>query len=120
MMRILPRSQGKVLGVLCSEKITLNDYKKTLIPALNRIIAEHGKVRILFDFSDDFSGYELKAMMEDARYSFKHFKKFEKFAAINSPLWIRPMVSILDSFTKCRSRAFHKSARDEAWGWIEG
>lgn len=120
MLRILPRSQGNVVGVELSGKITEEDYTKILIPTFNRVIAEQGKARVLLDFADDYKGYEMKACLEDIRYSVRHLRNFEKCATINAPAWAKVAVKILDTVTSCKSRAFEKHRRDEAWGWIEG
>lgn len=120
MLHILPRSQGNVLGIECSGKVSREDYLETLEPALNRVIAEHGQVRVLFIFGEDFEGYKLEAMLEDIRYGFKHMKRFEKLATINAPSILVPILKLFDKVSKCRCKNFDRAAADEAWGWIEG
>lgn len=119
MLIILPRSQGNVVGIELSGKVTRDDYINTLIPVFNRVIAEHGKARALIDFADDFSGYEVKALWEDARYGFKHMKQFEKCAVINAPFWANFAIKVMDKITKCKSKVFDKHDRDRAWIFIE-
>lgn len=119
MLQILPRSQGNVVGVTCSGKVTGQDYRDILLPTISRIIAEHGKARVLFDCDDNFMGYEAKALLEDMRYSFRHRHQLERFAVINGPGWLNLLTKACDKLTKCRCRTFHKAVREQAWLWIE-
>lgn len=119
MIKILPRSQSNVLGVLLSKKITHQDYLVTLIPALDRILEEYKTARLLAEFSEDFSSYAFNAFFEDVRYTFKHSKEFKKFAVVNAPLWLRVTLPLLSALTSCQCRSFERHEREEAWTWIE-
>jgi hypothetical protein len=119
MIRVLPRSERNVIGIEFSGKITREDYTQVLIPTFNSIIAEHGKIRALIDFANDFSGYEWRAIIKDAVFGVKHLRHFEKIAMINAPSWISIFIKIIDKLTKCRSRAFDSSNRETAWDFIE-
>lgn len=119
MMRILPRSQGNVVGVLLTGKITKDDYNKVLIPALDQAKQAPGKIRLLMEFAENFSGYSIKAMYKDARYGFKNIKYFEKCAMINAPSWVRMLMKIFDKLTPWACRNFETEQRDKAWEFIE-
>lgn len=119
MLRILPRSQGNVIGFEFNGTITAKDYDEILIPAFERIIAEHGKVRALVEFTDAFTGFALKAVAKDLRYSSRHLHQFEKFAVVNAPVWITIMTRLTNALTKCQCRSFSKSERKAAWDFIE-
>jgi hypothetical protein len=120
MIRILPRSQGNVVGIECIGKISREDYTSTVIPAIDRAIAQHGKARVLVEFADSFSGYDIKALFEDARYGGKHLRDFERCAVINGPLFVKMAFKLMNKVTKCECRSFDKSDRDKAWNFIEG
>lgn len=119
MIRILPRSQGNVVGIECSDLITPEDYTQILIPAFNRVLAEHGKIRLLLEFSANFSGYSMGALAADIKYGVKHARNFERWAMINGPGWAKWLLQIIDTTTSCRCKSFSKIDRDKAWNFIE-
>ncbi len=56
--------EGKTLEILANGKLSQEDYKK-LIPEVERLIKEHGKINILFEMSQ-FHGWEPGALWEDS------------------------------------------------------
>lgn len=120
MMRLFPESQRNILGIELSKKVTKKDYRDFLAPAFDRVVAEHGMLRVLFDFTDDFQGFELAIIYEDARFVLHHLKQFERVALINSPEWIKPLLVVFEWLTKCPVRTFSKNEHLQAWAFIEG
>ena len=43
MFQIMPESQGKILGLRATGKLTVQDYQEVLIPRLEALIKKHGK-----------------------------------------------------------------------------
>jgi hypothetical protein len=56
MLHILPESQADILGVKAIGKFTNQDYREFLIPRLEDLIQEHGRVRVLLYLDEDFQG----------------------------------------------------------------
>ena len=49
MLEMMPESQANVLGVKGGRlELTREDFQEVLVPRLKAIIAEHGRVRVLF------------------------------------------------------------------------
>jgi len=78
MIQVLPQSHDAVIGVVASGVLTDADYKETLIPLLEKRIAEHGRARLLVEIADTFGGWEMAAAWDDASFGFAHRADFER------------------------------------------
>ena len=118
MLEILPESQGNTLGVKASGKVTDQDYKEILIPAADKLLAEHGRGRFLYYLSKEFKGFELAAILDDVKYVGKHSDKFDKIALVGGPRWINQTVNIAKHFIKAEMKEFTDEQIAEAWVWV--
>lgn len=113
------RSKGRVLGLKVVGKITQEDYTNLVIPEVDRIVAEHGRVRVLFE-TEDFCGAELKAMWLDSKLGVQHGKSFERIAWVGSQRWEEWLTTafkpIFSAFTEFRY--FDHSQLEQAWEWV--
>ena len=46
-----------VVGFLAKDEVTSDDYQQRLVPAIERALAAHDKIRLLYVFGGDFTGY---------------------------------------------------------------
>ena len=70
-VEICEEEGGKVLGVILSGKLTKDDYQH-FVPEVERLVAQHGKIRILARMHD-FHGWTVGALWEDIKFDWKHF-----------------------------------------------
>ena len=54
-----------VAAFRCTGHVTKEDYTGVLVPAALRKLQTHDKVRLYYEVSDDFSGFDPAAMWED-------------------------------------------------------
>ena len=73
-------SAGKLLHVKASGKLTKESYE-TFAPLVDELIAEHGKLKILFEMHD-FHGWTAGALWEDIKFDFKHWRHIERLAIV--------------------------------------
>lgn len=120
MFEILEESHGNVLGVRASGKLTKEDYDEILIPRVEAIYGEEGKVHLLFYMDEDFKGWEPMAMVEDFKVGIgKYGNDFDKFALVGGPEWVKLLMD-LDSFLiKAEIKIFAVDQLGEAWDWLE-
>ncbi len=119
MIRILPNSEGCILGVQASEKLTDSDYRDIWIPKLEALIESHGKVRALLYMDETFKGWEPAAIFDDAQFGLRHAGDFEKIAIIGGPEWIESGTKLLRYFIKGKIKVFQRGELDDAWNWIK-
>lgn len=119
MIDILPESQGKILGIKASGTLTDHDYKTMLIPRLETIIHDHGKARVLCQMGEDFHGWEMEAMWDDAKFGIAHRNDFEKFAVVGGTRWIEWGAKLGALFMKTELHTYPSAQLKEAWDWIQ-
>jgi hypothetical protein len=120
MLDVLPQSEGKLLVLHASGKLTDRDYHKVLIPRLERIIAEYGKASVVFEMDEAFRGWELGAAWEDMRLGLQHHEDFEKLAVVGGPRWVGWGTRIAAHFMSGEMRTFPADALAEALAWARG
>jgi hypothetical protein len=119
MIEVLPKSHDNILAVKASGKVTAEDYEKVLIPKAESLLAEHSRGKFLYYLSNEFEGFELGAMWDDAKYISGHSDKFDKVALVGGPKWIEWTSKISGLFIKAEVKTFSVDQLDEAWNWIE-
>jgi len=119
MLEILPESQGKVLGIKASGTLTDPDYQDILLPRLETIIRDHGKARVLCLMDQDFHGWDMEAMWDDAKFGFAHRHDFEKFAVVGGPRWVEWGANLGALFMNTDLRTFPSEQLEDAWAWIQ-
>lgn len=118
MISILPESDGSILGVRATARLTDSDYTDIWVPAMAAIIDKYGKVRALLYMDAGFEGWEASAFWDDATFGLKHNDDFEKIAIVGGPTWVRWSIKLMIPFLKCQVKMFRNSQLENAWGWI--
>lgn len=106
----------KILVVRASGKLSKEDYGH-FIPAVERLIKEQGKIRLLF-VMHDFHGWEAGALWEDIKFDVKHFADIERLALVGEKKWEEWMAEFCKPFTSAEIRYFDQSQADEGQSWI--
>jgi hypothetical protein len=119
MVEILPESEGNVLGIRVSGKLTLEDYKEILIPEVNKILKNHDKLRILTLVDETFRGRELRAIPENLKFGIKNRKRIEKSAVVADSKLIRTLAKVGSYFMRGPVKTFPEKKLDAAWTWIK-
>tara|TARA_R110000850_G_scaffold233259_2_gene358181 strand:- start:797 stop:1156 length:360 start_codon:yes stop_codon:yes gene_type:complete len=115
-IQLIEVDEGKVLEITLSGKLTKADYE-TFTPEVERLIAEHGKLRLLVSMTD-FHGWELGALWEDTKFDLRHYADFEKLALLGDSKWEKGMAAFCKPFTKANIRFFPTDDRSEAESWL--
>ena len=119
MIEVLPESQRNILGIKASGKLTHQDYTDVLIPRLETIIKEQGKARVLCNMGEEFHGWELEAMWDDAKFGLKHKNDFEKFAVVGGSRWVEWGAKLGALLISGELKTFSHGQFNEAWTWIK-
>ncbi|MFH1781653.1 MAG: STAS/SEC14 domain-containing protein [Patescibacteria group bacterium] len=117
MYDILTESNGKNVGVKVVGRITKEDEDK-LIERVNQVVAEHGKINVLFDFTD-FTSAELKAEIEDFQWLQAHKDKIIKMAAVGSKKYEKMCAEFVKLIFHGDYKYFEESQLLEAWAWLK-
>jgi hypothetical protein len=109
-------ADGNVLEVRVTGKLSKEAYHE-FVPLVETMIAQHGKVRIVF-VMHDFHGWEAGALWEDVKFDLKHFKDIERLAIVGESKWEKGMAIFCKPFTTAKIQYFDAANVDEARTWI--
>ena len=119
MIKILPESQGSIIGLKIEGRLNHEAYR-AVVPFLEERIRQYGMIRLLLDLKG-FEGWRLKAAIDDMFFSLKHRKHIERIALVlekESDRW----ASMIDRpFTRGvigKEKCFRGRQIGEAWDWI--
>src|ERR1035441_5055698 len=98
---------GKVLEIQLTGKLAKEDYEQ-LVPAVERLVKEHGRIRILVEMRD-FHGWTAGALWEDIKFDAKHFKDIDRVAMVGETKWQQGMAVFCKPFTIAKIRYFDRS-----------
>ena len=110
---------GKLLAVHVIGKLTKADYER-FVPEFERLVRQHGKLRVLFDMTD-FHGWEGSALREEINFDLEHFFDIERLAMVGDKKWEKIMSVFCKPFTTATIRYFdHMEAAKARWWLDEG
>lgn len=110
-------NNGKLLCVHVSGKLIKDDYAD-LVPAFERLVQQHGKLRVLFDMIG-FHGWEVSAAWEDTKFAIQHFSDIDRLAMVGDREWQHGMAIFCKPFTRAQVRYFDHAKVTEARKWLD-
>jgi SpoIIAA-like len=114
----IPNLPDNVIGFSATGKVTADDYESVIIPAVEALLAHHGKVRFLYHLGAEFAGFEPAAMWDDTKLGLKHLAHWEKMALVSDVEWIRAAVKIFGLAIPGHVRVFRNSELAAAQRWV--
>ena len=118
MLKIMNDLPANVLGVSAEGKITGTDYETVLIPALEEKLKANKKIRMLYQLGSDFSGFEMSAMLDDAKVGLKHISAWDRIALVSDHETINSFAKFFGHLMTCELRIFKNDELETAKSWI--
>ena len=115
-IRLSEKNGGKILVVHVSGKLITADYER-FVPEFDRLVQQHGKLRLLFDMTD-FHGWDVGAAWEDTKFAIRHYDDIEKLAMVGETKWQHGMAAFCKPFTKAKIRYFDHADASQAREWL--
>ncbi|MCP4630553.1 MAG: STAS/SEC14 domain-containing protein [bacterium] len=120
MITELPESEGSVLGVKITGKVT-TEMEEDLIKKVDKVIQDHGQLNALI-FLDEHARWGLKAGIEDLKWAMKHLKDMKKVAIVADSHFYKWYVALDRPFGKMigiEEKYFEPADIADAWNWIK-
>ncbi|MFJ8129476.1 SpoIIAA family protein [Streptomyces hydrogenans] len=114
----LEKLPNGVIGCEASGKISAEDYRDAVLPALTHA-AEAGEVRFLLVVRD-FDGMSGGAFWEDLKVGAGHLRKWKRVALVTDVEWMAHVTSLFGWVTPGETRTFPLADRDRALAWAAG
>ena len=118
MLKIINDLPDNVLGVSGEGKITGKDYETVLIPAIEEKLKANKKVRMIYQLGTKFTGFELTAMLDDAKMGMKHLSAWDRIALVSDHEMINAFAKFFGHMLSCELRIFKNAEMGEAKKWI--
>ena len=117
--RITDLPEG-IVGIRASGKVTGDDYKSVLIPAVEAALEGGHRVRLLYLLGDDVEGMGLTAgaAWQDTKVGLGHYNRWEKVAVVSGKDWLRHSVGIFGYLIPGDVKAFALEEEAEARAWV--
>ena len=118
MLHEIPGLPDGAVGVTAQGTVTAHDYATVLVPALERALRTHPKIRFLYHLGADFGGFTAGALWDDAKVGIRHLTAFEKIAVVTDVAWLREAVRLFAFLMPCPVEVFGNDHLAEAKTWI--
>ena len=118
MIEVIIDLPDRVLGLKARGEVTADDYRSTVVPAIEEKLTRFGKVRLLYVLGKDFEGYSGRAAWEDAKVGMKHLTSFERIAVVTDVDWVERTVKAFGFAFPGEVRVFDDDDLEEARHWI--
>jgi len=118
MLTIINDLPDNVLGVSGEGKITGKDYETVLIPAIAEKFKTNKKLRMLYHLGVNFTGFDLSAMLDDAKMGMKHLSAWDRIALVSDHEMINTFAKFFGHMMSCELRIFKNAEMGEAKRWI--
>jgi hypothetical protein len=107
---------GTFLVIHVTGHLVRADYD-VFVPACERLIRQHGKLRVLFDMTG-LQGWDAGAAWEDIKFDLKHFADIERLAMVGENRLQHGMAAFFKPFTKATTRYFDRDQMAAARLWL--
>lgn len=108
-----------IVGVRASGKVTRRDYEQVLVPALEEASRAQTRIRLLLEFSPEFTRVTIGAALDELRIGVKYHALLEKCAVIADKEWVALATRIFGSLHPCPTKSFRTGQITEALAWLE-
>lgn len=120
MFELLNGYPTNVVAVRAVGRVTADDYRDVLEPALAHAMEGGGKARLLIVLGDDFGGYAASAMLADTEVGIRHLGSFERIAVVTDTDWIGHAVRLFGPLIPGDVRVYPVAQQSAAEGWMRG
>lgn len=118
MLQKIESLHTNILGLRATGTVTREDYEKILTPLLETERRQGRRIRFLYQFASDFSGFTAGAAIEDFQIGLKYLRLFERCAIVTDIDWIRMATSFFGSFIPCSVQVFNNDQLSNAVEWL--
>lgn len=119
MIEIIEGAPEGILAFRAAGKVEASDYE-VLRPAVEKGIAEKGKVRIVFEMGPEFEGYTAGAAWEDAKLWAPHLTSWERWAAVTDHKFMADALKVFGHIMPGEIKVFAAGELQQAMEWASG
>ena len=114
MLELIDGLPGNVVGIAVSGRLTLQDCQDVLVPAMQKSLKRHEKIRLYYELNSRFPG----AAWDELDLGLEHASRCERVAIVTDIGWVRLTVKALRFLIPSEIRVFPTIQADEGRAWI--
>ena len=84
MLKLISDLPATVVCVKATGRVSKEDYRKVLLPALKELYSRTGHVSLLLLIETKLKNYSIGAWMEDAKTGLRYFSKWHRVAIVSA------------------------------------
>jgi SpoIIAA-like len=107
-----------VVAFACHGHVTRENYMDTLVPVVEKALADHDKVRLYYEIGPEFKNIDLDAVWTDFATGVEHWTRWERIAIVTDVDWIRNTMWAFGFLIPGEVRLFSMSHKSAAREWI--
>jgi stage II sporulation SpoAA-like protein len=116
MLELIHGLPGNVVGIAVSGRLTRQDCEDLLVPAMQKSLRRHEKIRLYYELNSRFPG----AAWDELDLGLEHAARCERVAIVTDIGWVRLTVKALRFLIPSEIRVFATIQADEGRAWIKG
>ena len=117
-METLPGLGEHVVGVRARGKVTAEDYQDVLVPAVEAATEDGKRARLLYVLGPEYEGFEVGALLQDAKVGLGHLTDFERIAVVTDRDWIANALRATAFLIPATIKLFTPDQLEDAKRWI--
>src|SRR6266436_889288 len=114
MIEIIEGLPKKVVGIAVKGRVTMEDCRDVLMPAMKKSLKRHDKIRLYYELSCRFPG----SAWDDLDLGIEHASRCERVAIVTDVAWVRLTVKALRFLIPGEIRVFPTDQAPEGRAWI--
>ena len=115
MLELIEGLPGNVVGIAVSGRLTMQDCQDVLVPAMQKSLKRHEKIRLYYELNSRFPG----AAWDELDLGLEHATRCERVAIVTDIGWVRLTVKALRFLIPSEIRVFPTVQADEGRAWIK-
>ena len=114
MLELIDGLPGNVVGIAVSGRLTLQDCQDVLVPAMQKSLKRHEKVRLYYELNSRFPG----AAWDELELGLEDLSRCERVAIVTDIGWVRYTVKAVRFLIPSEIRVFSTIEAEEGRAWI--
>jgi hypothetical protein len=114
MLELIEGLPKNVVGIAASGKVTMQDCRDVLVPAIQKSRKWHDKIRLYYEINSRFPG----SAWEDLDLGLEHASCCERVAIVTDIGWVRLTVKAVRFLIPAKIRVFSSGEAEEGRAWI--
>jgi len=114
MLELVEGLPKNVVGIAASGRVTMQDCRDVLVPAIEKSLKRHDKIRLYYELNSRFPG----SAWDDLDLGLEHASSCERVAIVTDIGWVRLTVKAVRFLIPAKIRVFSTEQTEEGRAWI--